>query len=493
MLSIFPSHIRAYILVLITLICAYFHMKHICNEKITSKWIALWGILSTIAFLSGNIWWLILAIMAISLYKIPKLGTERIPYYLALLPALPALPYEIPGAFGIRFIFMATYHRLLAIFLLLPLFTGIYRKSLAVNKYIKSGIIASRADTFLVLYVLWLCLLTSRDETLTSSLRSVFYIIIDIVLPYFMMSRCINSLKDFYTIFLALLFSAIALSYAGIIEEIMHWKFYNRLPKQLDLDSFGVARYRSRSGFMRISTTANNPISFGYFIVLAIGAVFHINYVKNIKKRIFLATSLLLIIALFFTFSRGAWLSAIALIIVYLYVKKAKYIKTIVIAFGMFGGILLLFSPVNNLNSIDEHGTFEYRQELIRHSIIEIQNNFISGSNDYMNSENMEEMRQGEGIIDVVNTYLQISLQYGIIGLSLFFFIFVFILKRIFTLIGKFRQKGEKEAELLGCTIFSMILATMLMIGTTSSIDIIPIYYWILLGIGSAYIRVNRP
>ncbi len=467
-------------------------MKSICNEKVLFRWIALWGILSTAAFFSGNIWWLILTIAALSLYKIPKLGTERTQYYLALLPALPALPYAIPGFFGIRFIFLSTYHRLLAIFLLLPLFTGFYRKSLNTNKYIRSRVIASRADTFLILYVVWLCVLTSRDETLTASLRNVFYIVIDIALPYFMMSRCINSLKDFYYLFLALLFSAVVLSYAGIIEELMHWKFYNRLPKQLDLDSFGVARYRSRSGFLRISTTASNPISFAYFMVLAIGAAFHINYLNKIKKKIFLATALLLGCSLFFTFSRGAWLSMIVLIVTYFYLNKTKYVRKTVILSGIGMTLFLLIGSVDNLSSLDVYGTFKYRQELIQHSMIEIQKNIIFGSNDFMNNENMEEMRQGEGIIDVVNTYLQIILQYGIIGLSMFMFIFVFMLKRILNLIGTFRRKGEKEAELLGCTIFSMILATMVMIGTTSSIDIIPIYYWILLGIGSAYIRVSR-
>jgi O-antigen ligase len=312
-------------------------------------------------------------------------------------------------------------------------------------------------------------------------------------LPYFMMSRCVNSLKDFYYIFLALLFSAVVLAYAGIIEELMHWKFYNRLPKQLDLDSFGVARYRSRSGFIRISSTASNPISFGYFIVLSIGGLLYVSYVNKIKKRIFLATSLLLGFALSFTFSRGAWLSAIALITVYLYVKKTKFIKTIMSVLGVSGIIFLLFSPVDNLKNIDEHGTFEYRKELIKHSYDVIKNNIMFGSNDFTNNDTMEEMRQGEGIIDVVNTYLQIILQSGVIGLSTFIFIFIFVLKRILNLIKKFRKKGEKEAELLGCIIFSMILATMVMIGTTSSIDIIPIYYWILLGIGSAYIRVSRP
>jgi O-antigen ligase len=494
MLSSFPSYIRAYILVVIALTLGYFHIKRMYHEKVFSKWITLWAIFSTVAFLSGNIWFLILAIAGICLYKIPKIGTVRIQYYLALLPTLPALPYEIPGFFGIRFIFLATYHRLLSIFILLPIFIGIYKKTINVNNYIrnKPGIIGSPADTFMIFYVLWLCLLTLRDPSLTSSIRGVFIIFIDMLVPYFMVSRCIRSLKEFYFVFAALLFSAVLLSYVGLIEEITRWKFYNRLPKQLGLDSFGVSRYRSRGGFLRITTTASNPISFGYFMVLALGALLYVNTIKKFKRSIFLYTFILFTVILFFTASRGAYLSSIVLIITYLYIKKVKYIKVLVGLAGIGALLFMFINPSSDISSLDKHGTFEYRSRLITNSMVVIQKNLLFGSSDFMKNDSMEEMRQGEDIIDVVNTYLQIILQYGIVGLSLFSSVFILNLKGTFNLIRKFRRKGEKQVELLGITIFSMLVATMVMIGTTSSIDIIPIYYWVVLGISSAYIRVSR-
>ena len=39
----------------------------------------------------------------------------------------------------------------------------------------------------------------------------------------------------------------------------------------------------------------------------------------------------------------------------------------------------------------------------------------------------METMRQGEGIIDIVNSYLQVALETGLVGLGFFLLIFISI------------------------------------------------------------------
>ena len=62
--------------------------------------------------------------------------------------------------------------------------------------------------------------------------------------------------------------------------------------------------------------------------------------------------------------------------------------------------------------------TVSYREHLFRVSLDVIQLNPIFGSPNFLMQ--MEELRTGEGIIDLVNAYLAFALAYGLVGLGLF-------------------------------------------------------------------------
>jgi O-antigen ligase len=73
-----------------------------------------------------------------------------------------------------------------------------------------------------------------------------------------------------------------------------------------------------------------------------------------------------------------------------------------------------------NMTSTDETASFNvlYRQELLTQSLALIHQSPWFGVPNYMQS--LENLRQGEGIIDLVNTYLVIALNVGILGVGLF-------------------------------------------------------------------------
>jgi O-antigen ligase len=98
---------------------------------------------------------------------------------------------------------------------------------------------------------------------------------------------------------------------------------------------------------------------------------------------------------------------------------------------------------------------------------------------------------QGQGIIDVVNSYIAIALKNGVVGVSLFAGFFLSVLGGIYRAM---RRLGDKECEeyLLGRALLGSLAATMLIIFTVSSITFIPIVYWTLAGIGVAYIIMVR-
>lgn len=129
--------------------------------------------------------------------------------------------------------------------------------------------------------------------------------------------------------------------------------------------------------------------------------------------------------------SRGPWVGAIAMVLVFLltgaHVKKnvAKF-SSVVLA------ILIIMAVTPALNNIIDYLPFvgtvdtenvELRENLLFNAWEIILQNPILGSR----NQNLEMFRNGEGIIDIVNTYLIIGLESGLIGLFLFIAIFMTI------------------------------------------------------------------
>jgi len=100
-------------------------------------------------------------------------------------------------------------------------------------------------------------------------------------------------------------------------------------------------------------------------------------------------------------------------------------------------------------------------------------------------------MEQGQGIIDIVNTYLQVVLASGLIGLCLFVSVFVSVSWAVYRTVATLPDR-EMDAARMGRTLLAMLIGTMVTIFTTSSITVIPTLYWSMLGLGMAYVTVTR-
>ena len=138
-----------------------------------------------------------------------------------------------------------------------------------------------------------------------------------------------------------------------------------------------------------------------------------------------------------------------------------------------------------------EQGNVDYREKLITNSMIVIQRNPWFGSTDFLDTPEMESMRQGQGIIDIVNHYIGITLQTGFVGLGLFVGFFALTLIGIFRAMRKIPDKDSEE-YLLGRVLLATILAILVIIFTVSSISFIPIVYWSVAGMGVAYSQMVR-
>ncbi len=486
-MDIFPSHIRALIFILVAIgVATVFQYLFLRRQIYSFRWTALWACITGIAFVSENIWILVLFIAFLSFFLLPKKGREKLPYYFALLPIIPAYAYEIPGLPGIRYLFNLTYPRILALLIFLPLFFKYIRQPLGV----RDKLFSSHLDKLVVCYVLLLCMLSFRAPSITAGLRGDFMLFLDIFLPYFVISRYIRTIDDIKQVFIAILFSALVLSFIGLLEVKFRWGLYAYLSELLDFVPSQTGQYlHSRGGIIRIDATMNS-IPFGYFIAIAIGIYLYLKDHFKLSKIASLATLTLLSSVLFFTGSRGAWLTAILLVATYYFTKiRNPQMKVGIVLLSIVAAIGLVMTgsaPVYE----DETGTFNYRIELVKNSIGVIKDNFFFGTIDPNRNGALEVMRQGQGIIDIVNSYLEIALYFGMVSLLFFSLIFLVLLKKLFNKQGIARKLRKQEEFLIGAVLIALTLATIVFIGTVSSISYIPIYYWSLIAIGSAYIRI---
>lgn len=120
-----------------------------------------------------------------------------------------------------------------------------------------------------------------------------------------------------------------------------------------------------------------------------------------------------------------------------------------------------------------------------------IQRNPLFGSFDFRNTPEMQSMIQGEGIIDIVNTYINLALRVGLVGLTLFVGFFVSILFGLRKALRAFPDRND-EGRLLGRALLATLLGILVIIFTVSSITVIPVVYWSIAGVSVAYIQMVR-
>ena len=148
-----------------------------------------------------------------------------------------------------------------------------------------------------------------------------------------------------------------------------------------------------------------------------------------------------------------------------------------------YGDSLLRYIPFLGTG---DAGSITYRQQLLETSIQFISQSPLLGLHSAADSSAFEELRQGEGIIDIVNTYVSVALGSGVVGFLLFTGVFVAAGVEVWLRIR--RSAAGSEQELLGRAILGALVAVMVTIGTVSSISTIALIYWLVAGIATAYV-----
>lgn len=485
-----PEHLRALVVILLLASTVFAFARHpLCAQAMTNgdflRRRNLWLMLTVVAFVSHSFWIYIGCAAAILLYALPK-ETNRPALFFLLLFLIPPLSAQISGLGVINHFFAVNHSRLLALTVLLP--TAITLMS----RPDVPRLAAMLPDRLLLAYLVLYFILQAGADSFTNSLRSVFYSLIDVVLPYFVISRALDDIRKFRDAIAAFVLAAMLLSALAVFEYAWHWLLYSALPEAMGVQNI-LGGYLERNDELRAQVTAGQPIPLGYVIAVALGLYGYLR--RTLPGAMWWIGYLLLLAGLIAPLSRGPWVGYVAIMLVMVAIGPGALGNlTKLGAVALVAVPVLLATPAGErlidylpfVGSVDE-GNVTYRQLLLRVSLEIIEANPLFGSYDFLLF--LEELRQGQGIIDIVNTYLGVVLPTGLVGLTLFVSFFIAIAAGLYKGLRQC-QDNEDESHLLARVLFATLIGILVIIFTVSSISYIPIVYWSVAGAGVACIRL---
>jgi O-antigen ligase len=443
-----------------------------------------WLLAACLPFVTPSIWLYFSAIGIIVIYQARK-EDSSLPLFALLLMACIPLNAEIPGIAGIRYLFDLSYYRLIILALLVPDYIKKFQlkgKGRQPNKI---------TDWLMLGYPLLLLILYFPLNSLTNNIRYAFLTVIDVAIPYLLITRSRLSSKQIIEIILMFALGVSVLAAISIVEIGLSWPIFNVVMNVWDRPD-PLMNFLMREGMFRAQTTAGHSLVMGYAAMVGLAAWTASEVIK--PNRIIQAFFFMLLLAgLIASLARGAWLGCAIMVIIYILLTKNPIVNVtkllllvgLVVAAGMltpFGTKIVSLMP---FIGTAEQGNIEYRQVLFNFAV-EILKEYPVFGHPYFLSF-MEGARNGEGLIDLVNIYINVALQSGLVGLSLFTGAF---LATAWQLLAIAKSRVYESIDTAAArTLLASLAGILFTISTLSNIASVPYIYWFMLAMGSALVR----
>lgn len=459
--------------------------------NITIAWMLITG---SVFFIKIPFVCFLIILFVLVVFK-PKRDVNRLLlYYIAMLPVLPTFfRWDVSASFlPINRLFFLHYYDLVNLIYLLPLATltansggGVWKDQGYLN--------AEKLRKLIIFLLVYVLILGFRGTSLTDGLRSFLQGSMSLLLIIFAFKNLYEQKKLIAYVMQGVLISGCIMAFIGFFQYWKLWKFYTELPYSLVGENLLYQMTEVRGGGMRVASTMN-PLSFGFYMTICAGVIFQ--YMRN-ESWTFWGRVLLgvYIYGLILTNSRGGILGLLIMLAVYyLYDSKYQQLRKSILSMRWIMIIImipLVSSGINYLVKIDENGTFLYRVDLVSNSLLAAKDNIMLGSANFLDHPAMQASKQGQGIIDITNSYLGLLLENGLIGLGLFVYIGFTLLKKLIRLRRQAFDCGNIGLERNLCLIISILVAFDVVIFTVSFVDLLEHYYWIFSCLGIMLLASN--
>lgn len=427
----------------------------------------VWIFLTVVGMLAPNIWIYAFVMLPVA-YWAGQRDSNPVAVYLLLFYVVPNASVQLPSIV-VNQLFDINNQRLLAFAVILPAYLRARRQ-----RFAAPGAASGPRrrldgmDWLLISYLVLTLILPFPYESITNTMRRTLLAMLDIGLLFAVWSRLNPRYEVFRDCLGAWVLAALMMSMVAMFETARGWLLY--VPIAERWGSPNVFAYLFRGGLLRAQATAGHSLTLGIWLAIAWTLFLFIQ--SSWKSRLArLAFGLVLLGGLAASMARGAWMAALVATVIYYLLNP----EGAVTAFKALGGlavalVVFLVSPLGDrfmallpfVGTVDSENV-EYRKRLLDVSLDLVAINPWFG--DPFVLRQMESLRQGQGIIDLVNGYLTVALFNGLVGLALFAGFLVLAVKRGLIAWRSFK-KDHHDLALLGSSLVAAMLGNMLFIAT---------------------------
>ena len=458
----------------------------------------VWYALTAAAFISPSFWLFVLIavpVMAIAGRK----ESNPTALYLMLLQVIPEVDVPVP-MIGMPYLFIVNHYLLLSFCVMTPAAIQIMRSTVR-----SPGRGFGTVDFCLLSYGLLAAVLYVHTETpdggiypgsLTESLRRGFVFFFGTYIPYYSISRGNANRKMLIEAIATFCLSCALMAAIAVFESARHWLLYD-MPYRWGYGA-SFSTYLARGSSLRAMASSGHSLALGHLLVIAFGLWLYLESRVD-AKRLRLGVIALFWAGLLAAYARGAWITAVLVYFLYAALRPnplSRVIKATGIA--MLVAICVYLSPLGErivsvlpfLGGNVDNFNVMYRQHLWERSWQIIQESPIWGDPSAMLK--MQDLRQGQGIIDLVNSYVEVLLGSGFMGLSVFL---AFILIPLFKTWSASRKymRVDLDFGLLGASLVSCLVGTLLLIENGSFVGVSERMFYIIASLTMAYVYLGQP
>jgi len=433
----------------------------------------------------GHIYWTAYAAFLFALPLLARNRADAAALYCVLVVSLPILGHQV--SIGSLYLFSANKYLFCALGLLL---------AFLMKRHSEAGAVQYRYFGLPIFLLLVLELAQQRDPSVTATIRQCIPVLLTILIPYFLISRSLRNAEDVRRFLLAFTLAGFVMAAVATVEARLHWLIYKQTEGLLKIQ-VGVNLYsKLRAGAIRAPASFPESTTLATFLVFAIiTALASRNSFASRGK--WWAVLAVLGLGLVSASSRGAFIAlAVGLVAWDLYGRRYGVLA---IKIGAIGGIYVLallgaqFSAFLRAMVGQDSGaasTSDYRVQLLHRGMEEIRKHPFFGQTLNSALDNLQDLRQGEGIVDIVNGYINYGLTLGytgIVGLILAFATLCFAMLAARSKV----QTNKTLFQAAGC-VFAIALLSLVNSFFTGFGGVISTSYYQMCALGSALWALRR-
>ncbi len=447
----------------------------------------VFGAMAAIGFLSPN---LIVAYLAVGL--IPLIfGRTKLKVGIVVATALFALP-SLPTnmTIGSVWLFSWTMQTTVAV-------GGLIAMLVAPGRLAKAP---PWADASMIIVILVLIFVDARGGAPTGYLRGFTTYFLQFAVLVYLITRCARTPVEWRALLAALAAIGCILAVLVLYEARANWPLYSPLYYRYGFPVENVVKFRG--GLMRAYGPLEEATALGAVLVMCFCAALAGRRAFR-SNLAYIGIVALIAIGTLAPQSRGGMIGiAVAFVVSSFYRRGIGSVSQVGLAALLLSGIYAGTTVFGSFGAQvatsleDASGSGDYRTELLRRGMQEFWKSPIIGDSYANVVARMQDMVQGEGMVDFVNTYLYFALFAGAIGLVLFCISFLIPMGRLVQ-IRQSLPPGSAEREVAGFCL-AVLVSAAVMITFTSYLPR-PSVMWLaaasmaLIVVGPRRARAGRP